>query len=583
MSNAPSYKKIVGQLEAFAEGHFIIRKFSFGEETDYDLEKEGEYPAMHVLHPSVSLDLGVINYNLTIQFADLPRDIETKTRYQMEQISDLFRIGQDLLNVIAQNPAYQLFGEEAEIIGTPTMDAAAQETKNNLVVVTLSFTLQLPNDWSACDVPADWTIGAGGGGSDSLTSNCCDVEYYISKVFQPGNGFSAGEVIYVTDDDEYGLAIADNDATSYPVGVVVEPGDTFRYVMGGMVYAGVPNEPAGTLMYLSDTVAGGLTSVAPDIARPVMMIVEDSGRAIVNIQWASAGAGGGGAVDSVNGQTGVVVLDATDVGADVAGAAATAETNANAYTDSAIGALTFVEGVTGNIVDTTDPQNPIVTQVQADWTQSDNTEPDFIKNKPTIPTGTVESVSGDSVDNNDPANPVVNAIPLAGTSSGNPVTGTIEVDPGFSSKLIKQDDGAGNVVEMNFGGGNAGFTVTDGTNIGRAQISPTVASLEAGNGADVGQILVLVNTLSDASTYPIAFYIGAPTIRIQPQGVAAPTVNDDSNLGYGVNSTWVYDGRFYICTDNTTGAAVWQVTPLITSGTAAPSGGNDGDIYLQYV
>jgi hypothetical protein len=34
---------------------------------------------------------------------------------------------------------------------------------------------------------------------------------------------------------------------------------------------------------------------------------------------------GGGAVDSVNGQTGVVVLDAGDVGADVAGAAASAQ------------------------------------------------------------------------------------------------------------------------------------------------------------------------------------------------------------------------------------------------------------------
>lgn len=44
--------------------------------------------------------------------------------------------------------------------------------------------------------------------------------------------------------------------------------------------------------------------------------------------------GGGGSVDSVNGQTGVVVLDATDVGADPFGAAAAAETDANNYTDS---------------------------------------------------------------------------------------------------------------------------------------------------------------------------------------------------------------------------------------------------------
>lgn len=54
--------------------------------------------------------------------------------------------------------------------------------------------------------------------------------------------------------------------------------------------------------------------------------------------WAgSGGGGGGGAVDSVNGQTGVVVLDATDVGADESGAATTAQTNAEAYTDTQIG------------------------------------------------------------------------------------------------------------------------------------------------------------------------------------------------------------------------------------------------------
>lgn len=43
-----------------------------------------------------------------------------------------------------------------------------------------------------------------------------------------------------------------------------------------------------------------------------------------------------GAVDTVNGQTGVVVLDYTDVGADPAGSASTAETNANNYTDTEI-------------------------------------------------------------------------------------------------------------------------------------------------------------------------------------------------------------------------------------------------------
>ncbi|WP_395706794.1 hypothetical protein [Casimicrobium huifangae] len=44
----------------------------------------------------------------------------------------------------------------------------------------------------------------------------------------------------------------------------------------------------------------------------------------------------GGAVASVNAQTGAVVLDASDVGADVSGAAATAEANAKAYADGLV-------------------------------------------------------------------------------------------------------------------------------------------------------------------------------------------------------------------------------------------------------
>lgn len=68
-----------------------------------------------------------------------------------------------------------------------------------------------------------------------------------------------------------------------------------------------------------------------------------------------AGGSGGGAVDSVNGYTGVVVLTASDVGA---------------LPDS-----------------TTIPD----AQIQSDWNQSDNTKVDYIKNKPTIPAAQVNS------------------------------------------------------------------------------------------------------------------------------------------------------------------------------------------------
>ena len=83
------------------------------------------------------------------------------------------------------------------------------------------------------------------------------------------------------------------------------------------------------------------------------------GNALVwnGVAWVP-GESGGGDVESVNGQTGVVVLDAADVGADIAGAAAAAQAAAEAYVDAEIAAINFpvdsVNGQTGAVVLTTD-------------------------------------------------------------------------------------------------------------------------------------------------------------------------------------------------------------------------------------
>ncbi len=48
-----------------------------------------------------------------------------------------------------------------------------------------------------------------------------------------------------------------------------------------------------------------------------------------------------------------------------------------------IGGGGAVDTVEGNIVDNTDPDNPVVNQIQTNWTQADTGEPDYIQNKPT--------------------------------------------------------------------------------------------------------------------------------------------------------------------------------------------------------
>ena len=105
-----------------------------------------------------------------------------------------------------------------------------------------------------------------------------------------------------------------------------------------------------------------------------------SGNTTINLD---AG-GGGGAVDSVNGKTGVVVLTASDVGA---------------LPDSTV------------IPDA---------QVQSDWTQADNTKVDYIKNKPTIPTDTSDLTNGAGYISGITSTDVTNALGYTPYSSANP-------------------------------------------------------------------------------------------------------------------------------------------------------------------
>ena len=56
-----------------------------------------------------------------------------------------------------------------------------------------------------------------------------------------------------------------------------------------------------------------------------------------------------------------------------------------------------VATVIGNIVDNTDPANPVVTQVQSDWSQTDNTQPSYIANKPSFPTNGIAYIDIDFI------------------------------------------------------------------------------------------------------------------------------------------------------------------------------------------
>lgn len=167
---------------------------------------------------------------------------------------------------------------------------------------------------------------------------------------------------------------------------------------------------------------------------------------------------GGGAVNSVNTQTGDVVLTQDDVldgttykqyslteKNKLAGIAAGAEVNVNADWNATSGDAQILNK----------PTIPAA-QIQSDWTQANTSALDFIKNKPSIPSGTVTSVGL--------------TMPTAFNVANSPITsnGNIAVTgAGLASQYVRGDGTLANFPDSTGGGASLSFylngSVSQGT------------------------------------------------------------------------------------------------------------------------
>ena len=127
-----------------------------------DLEKDQQFPWMHVVPTSVTPSAGQRAYGFDIVFTDLPREKEANAEYQRESLSDCIRLAEDLLAEIRNG--LTLFGSEVELSDNVTIQPFIEEYTHVLTGVTMSCTLVVPWNWSACDIPADYAPGGSGSG-----------------------------------------------------------------------------------------------------------------------------------------------------------------------------------------------------------------------------------------------------------------------------------------------------------------------------------------------------------------------------------------------------------------------------------
>jgi len=155
MFNQVTYNTVVERLAYFAQAHSIIRSYTYGESKDIDLSQAPEYPLMHSILTGVQTGVGSRTFRLTIVFADLPRSVEDKSRYQREVVSDCIQLIEDLLAEIRNG--YNVFGYDVELDSVPLIEPFLMEYKHTLSGAAVSFGLTFPWNWSACDIPASFS------------------------------------------------------------------------------------------------------------------------------------------------------------------------------------------------------------------------------------------------------------------------------------------------------------------------------------------------------------------------------------------------------------------------------------------
>lgn len=200
-----SYNVLINRLEAFAAGHFLIKRFTHGQIDLADQLQDDEYPFMHVVPEQIRPVDGGMQFDFLIMFADIPRDKEYKAEYQREVISDCVRLGQDLIAEVKNG--LQLFGFDVQLVNTPTFEPFMEEYKNTVTGVSFTLSLEVPWDWSACDIPAIWSTGGSSTGGSGTGFGITLQTNGVNNAVQSLLNLVAGSNITITDNGDGSVTI----------------------------------------------------------------------------------------------------------------------------------------------------------------------------------------------------------------------------------------------------------------------------------------------------------------------------------------------------------------------------------------
>jgi hypothetical protein len=156
-----TYNTFIQRFKDFADNHYFIRSFSHGAPEDVDLDKQNEYPLMHVIYTGAGYEDTTKTLSFEVYIFDLPSHYENKQDRQKEVVSDAEQCAEDVIADIVNGGNIFLHSEDYTI-ASARVSPLLEESSNVLAGVLLEVDVQIPYDRDACNAPIDGVSPEGG-------------------------------------------------------------------------------------------------------------------------------------------------------------------------------------------------------------------------------------------------------------------------------------------------------------------------------------------------------------------------------------------------------------------------------------
>ena len=178
-----TYKNILEIFQNIADNHYLINSFHSGLLDEVDINKlDGkDYPILYVEPSTTNVDKGVLTYNFnvyvmsTINNKDLAVGSHSATTGKFtfndtsnrEQVwSDMLQVMKDIISEFKQNQSIQTSGDDSGkkisyvpdeiVLDIPVnIEPFTVRFANMLTGWTSTFSMQVNNDNTLCDIPID--------------------------------------------------------------------------------------------------------------------------------------------------------------------------------------------------------------------------------------------------------------------------------------------------------------------------------------------------------------------------------------------------------------------------------------------